>query len=148
MVVIKYHDWVIEVDREQNEHLYTQIEITGTQSCGCENCKYFDTISHQVFPANVRELFKTLGVDVNKNCDVIDFGTEETGHLFLGEFQFAGNLIDGPDSRVPSAGGGYTVNLLPLSDLFKIGFTKMVSKPFLGKVANLLQIEFMARELY
>lgn len=148
MAVIKYHDWLIETDREQNEQLYKQVETTGTQSCGCENCKYFDSISHRVFPAEIRELFEALGVDIDKNCDVSDFGTEETGHMFLGRFQFVGSLLEGHDSSVPTASGGFTVDLLPLNDTFKIGFTKLISDSFFKDVPNLVQIEFMARELY
>ena len=98
-----------------------------------------------MFPDEVKQLFKQLGVDIKKNFDVTDFGADVTGRSFDGEFHFKGRLIEGEDCWVPAKHGGYQVELLPVNDTFKIGFTKMGSQSFFKEEKEIVQIEFRAK---
>ncbi len=143
--VIKYRDWLLEADRLQTAGFYESIQSAGSEDCICGNCKYFNTISNHIYPDEVKLLFKELGVDINKNFEVNDFGDETTGHLYYGSFHFIGKIIEGKDCSIPLQSGGYTVDLLPISESFSIGFTSAVSKSFFNKDQNLVQIEFAVK---
>jgi hypothetical protein len=143
--VVRYRDWVFEVDRAANEVLYKEVETPGTQSCACEDCQYFESIADELYPDDVKQLFKKLGIDIKKNFDVSSFGGGAMGSAFNGQFHFKGSLIEGPDCYQLTEFGGYQVNLLPVSDIFKIGFTKTKSASFFTNEADIIKIEFMAR---
>jgi hypothetical protein len=143
--IIKYRDWVLKADRLNNEALYSRVEVNGTQSCGCEGCQYFDSIADKLFPDEVKQLFLQLGIDIKKNFDVSDFGGGAMGHTFNGQFHFKGVLLEGDDCYVPAEHGGYQVNLLPINDYFKIGFTKVASQSFFNNDEEIIKIEFMAK---
>ncbi|AYL96668.1 hypothetical protein [Mucilaginibacter celer] len=145
MEIVKYRDWVFEADSVVNETLYQTVETPGTQSCACEDCQYFESIAAELYPDDVKQLFKQLGIDIKKNFDVSSFGGGQMGNAFNGQFHFKGGLIEGPDCYQLTEFGGYQVNLLPVSDNFKIGFTKMASQSFFTGEADIIKIEFMAR---
>ena len=83
-----------------------------------------------------------MGVDINKNFEVSDFGDETTGHIYYGSFHFIGKINEGKDCSIPLQSGGYTVDLLPISESFSIGFTSTLSESFFNKHEDLIQIEF------
>lgn len=144
MEIVKYRDWVLEVDRPENEALYKEVETPGTQSCACEDCQYFESIADELYPDDVKQLFEQLGIDIKKNFDVSSFGGGQMGNAFNGQFHFKGGLIEGPDCYQLTEFGGYQLNLLPVSDNFKIGFTKTTSPSFFNSEADIIKIEFMA----
>lgn len=135
----------MEVDRFKNEVLYKQIEVNGTQSCGCDDCRYFETIVEEIFPDEVKGLFLKLGVDIKKNFDVTDFGDGAAGHNYNGQFLFKGSLVEGNDCYELTNHGGYQVNLVSVNDHFKIGFTKIVTNSFFNEEKEIVKIEFMAK---
>jgi hypothetical protein len=143
--IVKYRDWVLEADRLKNETLYNDVEIPGTQSCGCEDCQYFESIADELFPIEVKQLFEQLGINIKKNFDVSSFGGGQMGNAFNGQFHFKGTLLEGADCYELTQHGGYQVNLLPVGDNFKIGFTKTTSPSFFTDEADIIKIEFMAR---
>jgi hypothetical protein len=142
---VKYRNWVLSVDRGKTEAVYQQVEKNGTQSCGCDSCQYFETVADEVFPDEVKQLFKQLGVDIKKNFNVTDFGDGSGGYTFDGQFHFKGDLIEGDDCYELTKHGGYQVNLVLVNDNFKIGFTKIASQSFFNEDKEVVQIEFMAR---
>lgn len=145
MEIIKYRNWVLAVDRPGNEALYNEVEVNGAQSCGCDDWQYFDSIGDALFPDEVKQLFLQLGIDIKKNFDVSDFGGGAMGHTFNGQFHFKGALLEGGDCYGAAEGGGYQVNLLPVSDHFKIGFTQIVTDSFFNEGKEIVKIEFMAK---
>lgn len=145
MEIVKYLDWVLETDRLKNEALYKKVEVIGTQSCGCEDCQYFDSIRDEFFPEEIKQLFAQLGIDIKRNFNVDGFGGGQMGQSFNGQFHFKGQLLEGEDCYVQTEFGGYQLNLQSVSDNFKIGFTKTTSPSFFNDETDIIKIEFMAR---
>ncbi|MEN0056260.1 MAG: hypothetical protein AAGC65_21460 [Mucilaginibacter sp.] len=143
--IIKYRDWIFEMDKIQTEKVYQNVQVSGTESCTCGNCKYFDIESDRIFPDEIKLLFMNLGVDINKNFEVTDYGDEKTQHVYMGEFHFIGNIIEGNDCSILFKNGGYYAELVPITKSFSIGFTKRVSQSFFNKERDLIQIEFTAK---
>lgn len=145
MEIVRYRDWVLEVDRKETEAVYQQIEMSGTQSCGCGNCKYFETIANEIFPDEIKQLFEQLGVDIKKNFEVNDLGDGVNEYDFEVRFHFKGNLIKGDDCYLPLLSNGYTIKLSPVNDMFEIGFTKNGPRSFFNEQEQIIQIHIMTK---
>jgi hypothetical protein len=143
--IVKYRDWVLEVDRQETEAVYQQVEKNGTQSCGCDSCQYFETIADEVFPDEVKALLRNLGVDIKKNFEVNDLGDGVNEYDFEVRFHFKGNLIEGNDCYIPFNNNGYRIKLLPINDTFEIGFTENGPRSFFNEEKELIQIHIMTR---
>jgi hypothetical protein len=143
--IVGYRDWVLAVDKEQTEAVYQQVDMGGTQSCVCGTCKYFETIADEVYPHEIKQLFKKLGVDISKNYEVFDLEVEENERRFYGVFHFKGDLIAGNDCWIPTVPGGYSLELLPVNDIFMIGFSKAAQISFFEKEEEIVEIKFMAK---
>ncbi len=139
--IFKYRDWVLEVERAQTETLYKGVSLSGSESCDCGNCKHFLSIKHFLYPDEVKGLFDNLGMDINKEFEVCDFGDEESGHFYSWWFHFIGEIIEGKDCNTPLPTGGYTMDLLPINDILSIGFTKNISISFFDNKQDLIQVE-------
>ncbi|QEM09211.1 hypothetical protein [Mucilaginibacter rubeus] len=145
MEIVGYRDWILVVDKEQTEALYRQVEMGGTQSCVCDTCKYFEAITDDVYPDEVRQLFEKLGIDISKNYEVFDLEGEGNERCFYGVFHFKGDLIAGDDCWIPTVSGGYHLELLPVNDIFMIGFSKAAQISFFEKEEEIVEIKFMTK---
>lgn len=145
MEIVGYRDWILAVDKEQTEAVYQQVEMAGTQSCICDTCKYFETIADEVYPDEIKQLFKKLGVDVNKNYEVFDLEGEKNERCFHGVFHFKGDLIAGDDCWIQTGPGAHSLKLLPVNDIFMIGFSKAAQISFFEKEEEIVEIKFTAK---
>jgi hypothetical protein len=139
--IIKYRNWVLEVESEQTRALYKNANVWGAENCGCGTCLHFTSLRNEIYPDEVRGLFEKLGIDINKEVEVCDFGDGETEYIFSWWFHFIGDIVEGDDCMVPFREGGYTLDLLKIDDVFSIGFTRNISLPFIKEQRGLIQIE-------
>ena len=139
---VRYRDWELYSDKDTTEQTYQEFEHSGAESCGCDYCKNFIAQRETVFPDEIKELFRELGVDYKKEIDVSEFARLEDGlHYYNGWFQFKGDF-KGKDCTIPLQAGGHTTDLTRITDRFSIGFRHDNSlTPFKVK-DGLVQIEF------
>jgi len=143
--LVKYRNWVFEVDRSKTESLYDKVKLSGTESCGCGQCKEFIALKDIIYPQEIKELFKKLGVDIYKEFELCDHGNEEYGHVYSWWFHFVGKIIEGDDCNISLPESDYTRNTLAINDLFSIGFTKDISISFFNNYQDLIQVELFAK---
>lgn len=140
----KYRNWILEVEKSQTEELYKGVSLSGTERCNCGQCKEFVTIKKYIYPQEIKELFAKLGIDINKEFELCDYGDEGNGHIYSWWFHFVGKIIKGDDCSLPLPNGGYTMNLLPINKFFKVGFTEIISMSFFESQKDLVQVELWA----
>ena len=105
--ITKIGHWQIEVDRCATEAAYLMIQ-PWTGSC-CIPCANFQRLGQQVFPANVHELLRQLGIDYRKPAEVChSFRTESGLHLYSGWFHVIGRILAGEDSHLRCCEDGST----------------------------------------
>jgi hypothetical protein len=143
--IFKYRNWVLETEKTQTETLYKNVSLSGAESCRCGTCKDFIALREKIYPDEIRDLFKKLGIDINKEVEVCDYGDDETGYIFSWWFHFIGEIIEGNDCDIPLQLGGYTMDLFQINDGFSIGFTRNISLTFFEDKQNLIQIELWAQ---
>ncbi len=143
--IFKYRDWVLEVERLQTEALYKSMSSGGAESCHCGTCKYFVSIRESIYPDEIKGLFEKLGIDINKEVEVCDFGDGENEDVFSWWFHFIGQIVEGSDCYVPLPDGGNTIDLVQIDEVFRIGFTQNISLPFCKEQRGLIQIELMTK---
>jgi hypothetical protein len=141
--IFKYRNWVLEAERSQTQSLYKNANVWGAESCGCGTCLHFISLRSEIYPNEVRNLFEKLGIDINKEVEVCDFGDGETEYIFSWWFHFIGDIVEGGDCEVPLAEGGFTRELSEIDDVLSIGFTRNISLPFVKEQQGLIQIELM-----
>jgi hypothetical protein len=142
--ILKYRDWVLEVDLSKTKELYKQVAVGGIESCGCGQCNYFLDIRDNIYPQEIKNLFKDLGIDIHKEIELCDYGSEEYGHVYSWWFHFVGKINEGKDCDVPMGPQTNTLDLLSVNDFFKIGFTRNISLPFFKDIKDLIQVELWA----
>lgn len=143
--IVTYKNWVFEIDKLQTKALYETIDMGGAESCVCGSCKQFIELRETIFPDEIKTLFNNLGIDITKDYEVCDYGTEEDGHHYNGWFHFVGKIKQGEDSNVPLSQGGYTLNTVPLSDSFEIGFSSKISVSYFKDHNDLIEVNFFAK---
>ncbi|MBW8359734.1 MAG: hypothetical protein K0M63_08055 [Weeksellaceae bacterium] len=91
-IQVKYRDWELFSDRETTEQTYSEFENSGAESCGCDYCKNYIAQRETVFPDDIKELFKKLGIDYMKEIEISEFAKLENGlHYYNGWFHFKGD---------------------------------------------------------
>ena len=141
---LKFNEWELEVNKELTEKTYENISISGADSCTCPDCKNYIEYRDQIFPKEIINLFRELGIDYRKEVEISSYMTQENGlHYIGGYFHFKGKLLSGKKYRVPSASGnGYTFDLTEISENFEIGFAPGNDMTFFENKEGLIQIEF------
>ncbi len=142
-VVVKYRDWVFEVDKMLTEQTYEQVPDSGADGCTCEDCRNYVAFRDKVFPNEILKLFVDLGIDYRKEVEITSFEKTTDGLTSIGGwFHFKGRIINGKDCRINLLGGGFTLKLTKITDDFEIGFAKGSSSTFFDDKEGLVQIEF------
>ena len=142
--IVKYRKWILQPNRLETERLYNLVSFGGTQTCKCGQCREFLTIKDHLYPPEIKDIFMKLGIDINKEVELCDFGDEKIGHIYSWWFHFVGKIIEGDDCSVALQAGGYTMDLLPINEFFKIGFTEIISLSFFENRDDLIQVELWA----
>lgn len=143
-IILKFKDWEFEVDKELTTQTYEKIKGSGADTCICNECKNYVAFRDSVFPNEINQLFDDLGIDYRKEVEITSYEILENGlHHIGGWFHFKGRLINGKDYRIPTPGGGYTLDLTKISNNFKIGFSEGNDLTYFENKEGLVQIEFM-----
>ena len=142
-MIVKYLDWIFEVDKTLTEKTYKNIPQSGADICICNDCKNYVAYRDKVFPDEIMQLLKELGLDFRKEVEVTSYETLPNGlHHIGGWFHFKGELLAGQDCSTPLPSGGYNLNLTNIDGDFSIGFFRSSSLTFFEKTEGLIQVEF------
>ena len=82
--LVKYRDWVFEVDRDLTKKTYSNVLGSGADSCVCNDCNNYVAYRDKVFPAEVLELYKDLGIDFRKEVEIVSFEKLANGLYHIG----------------------------------------------------------------
>ena len=101
----------------------------------------------QIYPANVRDLFEKLGIDLNREVEIYHMARLSSGkHLYGGWFHFVGSILSGSDAAKQVAENLWQPDLEGTDENFSLGFSTrlaLVREPFAG--LPLVQLEFTAK---
>jgi hypothetical protein len=99
-----YGGWTVRAYSEATRRCYERIEESGSDLCGCANCKNFVLVRDRAYPPEVLIVLDSLGVDFRKESEVHYYGRTTAGlHTYRGWFYVVGSIEDGPESwRTPS----------------------------------------------
>ena len=100
MAIINYREWVFDCDVQATQAAYGKIEIGDTSLCECDYCANFAAQRHTIYPQEVLDLFKQLGIDHTKEDETAEYGRVENRqhlHLYIGGFHFIGSILEGTD---------------------------------------------------
>ncbi|MHA7100678.1 hypothetical protein [Roseivirga pacifica] len=141
-IQVDYRGWRLYSDKEKTEQAYKEFEHSGAESCACDYCKNFIAQRETLFPEEIKELLREVGVDYKKEIDVSELARLENGlHYYIGWFQFKGDF-KGKDCTVSLSNSGYTFDLTQITDKFSIGFRHDNSLTPFREKEGLVQIEF------
>lgn len=142
MKEIRIKDWLLKVDVEQTERIYSQF-CTFAESCGCLYCRNYTEVAKR-FSIELLSFFQSLGIDPTKCAgEIMEFGKlENEMHYYGGWYHFVGEIIDGPDCMVPPENWN-KINLIKI-DSFEMGFTKEVQLVSSNFPESVVQLEFVS----
>lgn len=142
MKQIKYRDWEIEVDMESTKKEYEKIEKGAAEICNCEYCDIYIKNREIVFPPEIKNLFKELGIDSKKEAELYYYGKDDKDNFgFNGWFHFIGKF-KGKNLIVPTSSKSATLDFTFITEDFKIGFHYDSSSTIFEESENLVQLEF------
>ena len=97
MTEITYRDWVFDCDVEGTRKAYESIAAGGVETCECTGCKNFLVQRDSLFPDEVLNLFKQLGVNYKRDAEIYHTARLRPGvHLYGGWFHFVGAIRNEP----------------------------------------------------
>lgn len=141
--IVKFKAWIFEIDKALTEQTYQNIGDSGADTCSCNDCKNYVAYRDQVFPKEIIDVFKELGIDYRKEVEVTTWETLPNRlHHIGGWFHFKGHVLTGKDYRIPLPSGGHTFDLTPITDNFSIGFAEGNDLTFFEEKTGLAQVEF------
>lgn len=142
MKQIKYREWEIEVDVESTKKEYEKIEKGAATLCNCEYCEIYIKNREIVFPPEIKNLFKELGIDSKKEAELYYYGKDDKDNFgFNGWFHFKGKF-KGKNLIIPTSSKSATLDFTEITEDFKIGFHYDNSLTLFENSNNLVQIEF------
>jgi hypothetical protein len=143
LTTIKYKEWTFKVDTELTKQTYNKIQLSGSDTCDCSECKNYSLQLDNLFPSEIRQLFTDIGIDYKKEVEITTIDILKNGlHHLSGWFHFKGEILSGNDCKIPLNDNGYSIELTRINDNFSIGFTKGNSLTFFEDKTGLVQIEF------
>jgi hypothetical protein len=82
------------VDRGETKRVYSRIDAGSSQMCECVYCRHYLQNREAIFPPELNELLDKLGIDVEKDYEVVYLGPEPDGYLLYSIFfDFKGTVI-------------------------------------------------------
>jgi hypothetical protein len=145
MEIVKFRDWILEVDKDLTIETYSNVFASGSDSCGCDDCKNYILNRNNVFPDEIKKMFQDLGVDYNKEVEILSYEILPNGlHHIAGWFHFKGRILEGKDCKAGDENGTFQYNLTEIGGDFLMGFCKQNSLTFFENKEGLIQIEFEA----
>ncbi|MBN9656616.1 MAG: hypothetical protein J0H49_00475 [Acidobacteria bacterium] len=84
----------IRYDADATAAIYRGLGNGWAEDCGCVGCRNFLAQRSEIYPAAFRDLLLQLGIDPNKESEVVADGPMENGlHHYGGWFFFIGEMV-------------------------------------------------------
>ena len=145
MEIVQFKNWKFEVDKTLTIETYSNIVTSGAESCLCNDCKNYIENRQNVFPDEIKKLFLNLGIDFNKEVEVLSYQILPNGlHHIAGWFHFKGKISDGKDCKNDIENEVFQIELTNIGNNFSIGFCEQSSLTFFKNKDRLIQVEFEA----
>ncbi len=145
---INFGPWRIACDVAETEAAYGSRLQGSPEECGCRECRNFVAARHAAYPPAARALLAQLGVTPIREAEIFHGGPVDDGqHVYGGWFHIVGQLVSGPDAKVPIGPTTGRFGLVPVAGSFEVGFTRdtMLVPPGFPPENSLLQVEFQTR---
>jgi hypothetical protein len=107
MIDLTKGDQKIRYDRNATIEIYKKIKIAGADECGCLYCRNFSILREKAYPEEFKSLLHQLGVDINKENEVFEYGPENNLYLYGGWFCFVGEIIEAGEKLKDTQGFQY-----------------------------------------
>jgi hypothetical protein len=147
MHVTRFRDWTIRHDPYGTRQAYEKAQFSELSAC-CSTCENLGRIIHEdrLLPPEVSQLLADLAIDPSKVVEPLDWSDERPGlYLYSGWYFAVGEILDGPDSNVPTGVDSWNVELASITDTFSLGITRRVAlAPPTFPDAPLVMLEFQA----
>ena len=131
MEVIRFKNWKFEVDKALTLETYSHVSKGGAESCLCNDCINYIQNREKVFPEEVKSLFSNLGIDYNKEVEILSYQILSNGlHHIAGWFHFKGKLIEGENCKKDIENEVSQIELTAIDNNFSIGFCEQNSLTF------------------
>ncbi len=142
MEIIKYRNWEIEFNHEKTKKMYSIIAQGSSNECECEECQNFRIVKDSIYPEEIKTLFTTLGIDINKEIENYCMDPDLSKHLSAGWFHFVGKV-----KELTHTNPDKSLYFEEISPDFQIGFDfrspGLVIKEFIDE--PIVQVEFNVR---
>ena len=87
-------DQAIRYDPQMTAAIYAKLRNGWAEDCGCLGCRNLLVQRDQAYPAEFRRLLQRLGIDPNKESEVVADGPLDNGlHHYGGWFFFVGEIV-------------------------------------------------------
>lgn len=93
---LAFKGWTVEFDRDATQSMYAKNPVGAADQCGCLECRNFTAARNRglVYPAEIVQLFYTLGIDIAHETEVYTTGKISSGYReYGGWFDVVGRII-------------------------------------------------------
>lgn len=146
---IEYRDWILDVESQATKQAHARAEPMGPSTCSCADCRNFlaARAAGLVYPSEVIDFLRDVGIDPIVETEIAAFGREESGaHVISGWMHAVGRIVDGPEARVPTGPNSVTLRMIAIEGQFELALLEgkaLAPKPL--RDHELIQIEFLTR---
>ena len=99
MVAKHFHNWKIDVDIDATQQLYPQDCIGDSDACGCNECVNFAAQKLTIFPDDVYQLLRGMGINPGCETYIGCYGEIHPGQfLYQGDYEFIGHVLEKPSN--------------------------------------------------
>jgi hypothetical protein len=97
-IMIAFGPWIVRAYPETTRRRYQLVKESGSDACGCAECKNFVLGRNRAYPLEVLAVLDSLGADYRKESEVHHYGRTPAGlHTYRGWFYMAGSIESGPE---------------------------------------------------
>lgn len=97
MTQIDYRDWIFDCAVEATLRAYKDILVGGAERCECSGCRNFVKQRDFIFPEELLNLFRQLGINYQRAAEIYHMARIESGlHLYGGWYHFIGHILKQP----------------------------------------------------
>ena len=101
MVELQVGDQTVRYDRDATARIYANLISGWAEKCGCVGCRNYLAQRDTIYPPAFRELLDRVGIDLEKDAEVVLDGPVQDGlYHYGGWFFFVGEMVTIGDSVV------------------------------------------------
>jgi len=95
---VNFLDWIFKADVNSTATLYSSIERDIEEMwCSYDSCSHYLKYKDSVFPHPVLDILIKLGINYNKEVNIIDQGNVSSDRIWYETwFDFKGEVLSGP----------------------------------------------------